>query len=41
MKILYPEQYAESASQVDYEALRQKGVRLLLFDKSDRSHVVL
>ena len=32
MKILYPEQYAESASQVDYEALRQKGVRLLLFD---------
>lgn len=32
MKILYPEQYAESAAQVDYEALRQKDVRLLMFD---------
>lgn len=32
MKILYPEQYAETAFQVDYEVLRQKGVRLLMFD---------
>ena len=32
MKIFYPEQYADSASQVDYEALRREGVRLLLFD---------